>query len=93
MLSGGETKKTVRDKYVKAQEYDVSQDFAYWATKKMGWIKRMPNSILRVTRMGLEPMTPTLKVLCSTNWASESKLTKTMWKASAKVQFFLLTAK
>ena len=34
MLSGGETKKTVRDKYVKAQEYDVSQDFAYWATKK-----------------------------------------------------------
>ena len=25
-----------------------------------------------VTRMGFEPMTPTLKVLCSTNWASES---------------------
>ena len=31
-------------------------------------------SVLLVIRVGLEPTTPTLKVLCSTSWASESPL-------------------
>lgn len=50
------------------------------------------SSFYLVIRMGLEPMTPTLKVLCSTNWASESYQTF-FSKASAKVLFFFDTAK
>ena len=47
--------------------------------------------------MGLEPMTPTLKVLCSTNWASESNqvtfIKRWMMKASAKVKSFFWNTK
>ena len=45
-------------------------------------------SFCLVIRMGLEPMTPTLKVLCSTSWASGSPLY--FVKASAKVIRFLI---
>ena len=34
----------------------------------------LSNAFLLVIRLGLEPKTPTLKVLCSTCWASESNL-------------------
>ena len=49
-----------------------------------------------VIRLGLEPRTPTLKVLCSTSWASESCC---LWregvalKSDAKVWTFFVTAK
>ena len=71
--------------------------FAYilYATKpKLGINKKedFVTEILLVIRMGLEPMTPTLKVLCSTNWASESYQTS-FSKASAKVLYFFDTAK
>ena len=61
-------------------------DRAKNATRK--WIKRRwkkqgenpafweENPSIRVIRVGLEPTTPTLKVLCSTSWASESALTE-----------------
>ena len=37
-------------------------------------IKKPNFRLAFVTRLGLEPRTPTLKVLCSTNWAIESLL-------------------
>ena len=42
-----------------------------------------------VTRMGLEPMTPTLKVLCSTSWASESISNFMFQKRVQRYSFFL----
>ena len=44
-------------------------------------------SCLYVIRLGLEPKTPTLKVLCSTNRASGSPMCFIL-KAGAKVRFF-----
>ena len=40
--------------------------------------------VLLVIRLGLEPRTPTLKVLCSTSWASESPTL--VWRSSLKKQ-------
>ena len=42
--------------------------------------------------MGLEPMTPTLKVLCSTSWASGSPCAYVL-KASAKLRIFFWLCK
>ncbi len=62
-------------------------------------ISQMPKGV-SVTRLGLEPKTPTLKVWCSTDWASESTskqlslgLTTTFYavpvtKSGAKVELF-----
>ena len=44
---------------------------------------------LCVIRLGLEPKTPTLKVLCSTCWASESDLISFFRKVSLKNLEFL----
>ena len=45
-----------------------------------------------VIRLGLEPRTPTLKVLCSTSWASESSFGLSL-KCDAKVWFFFIPCK
>ena len=52
--------------------------------------------ICSVIRLGLEPRTPTLKVLCSTSWASESRLWKPHGlfpKSDAKLWSFFQIAK
>ena len=45
-----------------------------WVRATSGNKKRETGWSLFVIRLGLEPKTPTLKVLCSTNWASGSPL-------------------
>ena len=47
-----------------------STNFSTWPKK----IKTLQRNvfIMSVTRLGLEPRTPSLKVMCSTNWAIES---------------------
>ena len=51
-----------------------------------------------VIRLGLEPKTPTLKVLCSTCWANGSVIIHAplyhgVWKSAAKLQCFFEIAK
>ena len=70
--------------YNRTEIYNCLYCFCFSNIQKTMW----GNSVIRVsshhildfvTRMGLEPMTPTLKVLCSTNWASESSSFLSCW--------------
>ena len=49
-----------------------STNFSTWPKKKSSAY----GGRLAVTWLGLEPRTPSLKVMCSTNWATKSKLEK-----------------
>ena len=49
--------------------------------------------LFSVIQLGLEPRTPTLKVLCSTCWATESILYAFFRIAGAKVEHFFRTPK
>ena len=61
----------------------------YYAKKR---ILKISILFFLVIRMGLEPITPTLKVLCSTSWASGSPCAYVL-KASAKLRIFFWLCK
>ena len=58
---------------IKKYEWNISSELkSLKYTLPISLNKKVRLSSDLVTRLGLEPRTPTLKVLCSTNWAIES---------------------
>ena len=70
--------RNIKKKYTTRYRENINKISGNIRQKKQGYrpcfVRGTPS--IRVIRVGLEPTTPTLKVLCSTSWASESVQTK-----------------